>query len=824
MSNSFKLIENFGLESPNGFPPPIIKWSNKNSASIGLQLTGKSKPTFERDDFLAYDGLDCFKFFKDTKKCIKKDENGDCIQYEGEELLEEVILEPVPSGVDIERITLNDIDIKLFISHKGDYLENQYFEELGHINDNELYLFLEIDDATNYFGTIQRIIAGKKVAKALSFDDIEKVVSQHYDIEPKKLKKLFRKGISKENIFDLIWNTIVGTAGKAREKGLELAIEALDKPMNWLSNEIKFQENSWNPYSKEYDPPFLRYKTWQKGTFEVKDLRLITNPVASFATLPINLGGLGVEASKFLSKRILREFNQFDRTFKSYLDIPFFRKDKFITGKFLKLYRIVSRQVQKMLDKITKLSDELTKYFELHAGFMNAFFCGLFNGLVDLFEGILFLFQLYFKFKKEEPNLARHRSVLLEKLEGFIGVLSQMDIADVFFKMMELQVKMQLKLLVFVKEKLESQDANPFAIAYYLGFLAFFIIELVIETLLTEGTAGVARMLQKVIQAGKKGNAIFKDIIASGVKSVGDIFKIIDTMTKRLTKGADSFIAWLKSIYDQLFELLEDALSLFNKTTRATAKRLELQIQAMPEVLLASLKLIKIRTSDGIYMVLHEGRIIFDGTRKQVDKFMEKLAKMLDKDAAKLIETLADEMAKRLKLGIRVDGQSWVWTNQSKITLKWARESRDVILDRIEATLKDPTATAGSIFEAKVAKRFSELAEKFGDEITDFAIRVKNSATRKKNGDIDCATKKYIVEAKTSLSSTKKIKELYDQLEKYLPKNALTAEGYMNPFDKKVVVVYDDLGTFTLDNEVFKELTTKGVIFIKGLENIKKLY
>ena len=61
-------------------------------------------------------------------------------------------------------------------------------------------------------------------------------------------------------------------------------------------------------------------------------------------------------------------------------------------------------------------------------------------------------------------------------------------------------------------------------------------------------------------------------------------------------------------------------------------------------------------------------------------------------------------------------------------------------------------------------------------------------------------------------------------MQKYLPINETTSLKYMNPFKKKVVVVYDNLGTFNFNNIILKELKDQGVIFIEGVNNLKKLY
>lgn len=65
---------------------------------------------------------------------------------------------------------------------------------------------------------------------------------------------------------------------------------------------------------------------------------------------------------------------------------------------------------------------------------------------------------------------------------------------------------------------------------------------------------------------------------------------------------------------------------------------------------------------------------------------------------------------------------------------------------------------------------------------------------------------------------------MYFQLKKYLPKYSNVKDNYLNPLEKKFVVVFKDLGNYSLNQPLLKELQDAGVIFINGIENIKKLY
>ena len=232
------------------------------------------------------------------------------------------------------------------------------------------------------------------------------------------------------------------------------------------------------------------------------------------------------------------------------------------------------------------------------------------------------------------------------------------------------------------------------------------------------------------------------------------------------------------------------------------------------------------KTTDGLYVLVYKEKQVFRGTKKKTKAFIAELVSKNDKPwkLKGYLDDLVEELEKIIKLGIKTDGQNWFWKNASGTELRWAKLSKKAILNKIK-TLLSKVGDDGAIFEGEVAQEMLKLAEKYGDEVTDVSNDVMNiTSTKIRNGDIDCATKKYIIEAKSSLTHNESINKLVAQLEKYLPENAKSSKKYLNPFNKKVVVVYDDLGTFTLNDARLKTLSDEGVIFIDGIKNLKNLY
>jgi hypothetical protein len=286
-------------------------------------------------------------------------------------------------------------------------------------------------------------------------------------------------------------------------------------------------------------------------------------------------------------------------------------------------------------------------------------------------------------------------------------------------------------------------------------------------------------------------------------------FAYIRERSKNLALLLENILKWLNSIFRN------DELKLFFQKLGVELKKVPTSAPLFSGV--------PVKLEDSIYALLKDGKEIFTGAKKEINALAKKLDNLGDRVADEYLKLLIKEKNLIKEREIIFDGQNWHWTNPSNTKLRWSNLSKEVILKNIDNALSKAKQT-DDIFEAKVAKRISELIEKQADEITDFSNGVLNKNTRLPNGDIDCATKKYIIEAKSNLGNERAIEGLNVQIQKYLAKNINSSKGFMNPLDKKVVVVYDDLGTYTLNNPILKEWQNKGVIFVAGIDNLTKLY
>lgn len=452
--------------------------------------------------------------------------------------------------------------------------------------------------------------------------------------------------------------------------------------------------------------------------------------------------------------------------------------------------------------------------------FVNAFLCGLWNSIVSLIEGILFLVKLSFIVSKEQAHLFSRP----EKLDHFIQLVVDFDYRAAVKLVFDLMGKLWdlFKEIDWTELLAELRVAH---VGYVIGAIAEFILEIVVGAIFTGGVASGLAVLNKMGRTFTKLAQIITDIVYGAFKlTKGAVISITELTLKILKAGAEK----LKSLFDEIWAAIKkwfDEFSGISKEVLNGLKKYGISVKRVGSTGGLPLATI-IKMERSLFLLFKNGKLIYAGTKKQVRALEYKISQMSKEVAEKYIDDLAKHQELLAKLGMRTDGTHWYWKNNKGAFLWWSRKSKLKIFDDIESSLKKAILRGfkGEVFEAKVGREIYRLAEKYGDEITDFSNRVRNLATKKMNGDIDFGTGKYIIEAKTQLHNERSIKGLYDQMQKYIHKNVNDSEKFMNPLLKKVIVVYDDLGNFSLNHPLLKELADDGVEFIKGIENLKKLY
>jgi hypothetical protein len=721
-----------------------------------------------------------------------------------------------------EKITLlNDIlrekqlSVVLFISKDGALLETAY-QSIDNLYGNEIVLFIETNDSMNLFGSVIRIKTGANVSSSsgVPYKKLSKVVDYfNTNVSSSALQEIIKEHIAdKSSGFFIVKRAFLGALNRVVRFSSDLTLEGIGKisdGIGELVGALKLDDSQWQYYD-DNGLPLKNANLFLPGLGSIKYLQ-----EANKKGKPLKPEQTNAKAINKITEleKILKESK------KTIGKADFFKK---IINQLLYMLRKVKDFLG---DPLGKALDFAETAFVLY----NAYIVGIINSIVDAIKGIFDILSIICKAlaalqkkgKNIAENLPSYLSLFFEIIENMVETLENLfskenlkALIEFFTKSAAFILTLPTRAFAWLTENAAMPNLDK--VAYYYGYIIGFIIQLILEILFTGGAKTAADAFKKladslinIFKTMEKFVFKFSDKVVIGFENLLAIFAYIREKSKNLGVFLENIFKWLNSIFRN------DELRVFFQKFDVELKKVATSSPLFSGV--------PVKLEDGVYALLKDGIEIFRGSKKEINALAKKLENLSDNLAEEYLEILRKENRLIREKQIVFDGQTWSWTNPSNVTLRWSALSKEVIIKNIHNAFIN-VGDKGKIFEAKVAKKIAELVENAADEITDFSNSVLNKKSRTLNGDIDCATKKYIIEAKSGLHNEKAFKELKEQLEKYLPENIKSTEKFMNPLGKKVVVVYEDLGNFTLNHPILKGLEEKGVIFIKGINNLKKLY
>lgn len=216
------------------------------------------------------------------------------------------------------------------------------------------------------------------------------------------------------------------------------------------------------------------------------------------------------------------------------------------------------------------LEDFGAEYFKL----INAFVCGIINGLISLIE---FIFQVISfgigldSSIKSYDDYAERQSYL-EVMEEALDFLLK-SVPELLNGILDLIKTVNLEDIENLLQLITGLLGNVtrYELAYYGGIIAFEIIIGVVLAILTGGTGNVAKAVgssQKLIESLKIIGREFISSVTFGVSDLLAIFRnLIKSFVRACKNGFKGFLEWVRSLLKQDGRHLDDVLEDIEKTT-----------------------------------------------------------------------------------------------------------------------------------------------------------------------------------------------------------------------------------------------------------------
>lgn len=387
-------------------------------------------------------------------------------------MLEEVVIENNRHYMEFE-----GLDVVLFAGRDGARLLDQY--NRTRVAPNEIALFLEVNDSTNYFGSVVRVLCGDEIKDmpGLPYDEIARFArSKNVEVSATSMKKFIDEGIdaTKNGLMRFLMKCVSAVV-KASGFVFDGIAGLFEKTIPEKIDYFRINEESWKGDSLLFVPDavvkLLRGATAKDGD---KIIRKITKPLFGI-----------IESLCDTADECVR-----------------------LIGDFFpaRVYRKVKKVIGQVQDRLLAFRDYVAEnsavFFEILLSSLrvfNAMLCGLVNSIVDFVKGIFQIIGIVFRIIAEGldiyNNILFYTAYISEIIENFIGALIAIDYPALFREMLQVPIRLYKSFREFLSKGF-AVDIDLVTAAYYCGYIIGLIIQTVIEILLTGGTVTLAKIAE----------------------------------------------------------------------------------------------------------------------------------------------------------------------------------------------------------------------------------------------------------------------------------------------------------------------------------------
>jgi len=427
-----------------------------------------------------------------------------------------------------------------------------------------------------------------------------------------------------------------------KNSGPAIASKAIELIANKI-NLAKFDDYRWNPEAK---------KIKEDGTEDTA-----YNPRKNFSPILFpgfeNNSGEDEESLNDLINKAVKTINlkitEQDNSIRSFLKIgKAFNPDnpQDISEYIYAKYSTAVSTFKNILEQAANI--DLGGLLQEGVRVVNAFFCGIWNGIVDAVSGIFLMVKYIFDAIAVMSNIREELPLLLEHFDNIVQAFRAIDFS---------------KIITHIKSQITDAKGNftiPYIpMAYFCGAVYGFIISLIIEIaigiLISGGTLSVAAVVEKLTEIFtslfRAGTAVVRGVAKGAAKTatftVKALYKALSDITELLRKGTDEFLKMIDEFFNTIkaSAILSSGTFLYSEIIPINAFFNVIKLAAK-SVWISQLNKIGFqiaKLSDDSYTFVHNGIEIFNGTQKEAKEALEYYFKNVKNNNLQLyLDNIAD--------------------------------------------------------------------------------------------------------------------------------------------------------------------------------------
>jgi hypothetical protein len=421
--------------------------------------------------------------------------------------LRETLRLPIPGTGD--KLIAN---ITIFMSKEGSYLLREYqkLKSGGGASYNEIVLFIELPAGDTISGNQLLVLAGKGVVEKTSMYLNSPFFRELYnentrrELKQDQISHLLNQISSPEDTWVSYLSGFYETLETLKYKVYEWSFSTLSWAVEYLSQEVlqlRISEKYWNERHKDY--------VFSGVEKIIEDL--LSKAIITYNDLVIN-------AAEYLPQIATKYLN--------------------MLGEF-----------------IAKVSLAIKEFIKDGISFV----IGLWNGLIDLIHGILWLIALIFKGKASEAEMRSESeyyfALVSEYLDEFFQATARVNFNQLIFTMRVYGIMFMYYFAEAIRKASKKTTAlSSSEIHYYIGYILFNILEFIIPVL----KGAKLSKLSKSERAFHTSGVASKASLSDEASNLSKILSQIENLIALFRKGTKGVLEEIQAAFMRLVKWLED--------------------------------------------------------------------------------------------------------------------------------------------------------------------------------------------------------------------------------------------------------------------------